>query len=99
MPAPPTAALLVLCTTALGMVIPSSPGYIGVYEYIVVLALSLFGVEREMALSYGLVLHGVIYVGQSLLGVLGLWRESLSYSDIRGRAAELSGGEEHSPAG
>jgi uncharacterized protein (TIRG00374 family) len=99
LPAPPVAALLVLCTTALGMVIPSSPGYIGVYEYIVVLALSLFGVDREVALSYALVLHGLIYVGQSLLGVLGLWKESLSYSDIRGRAAEAAGGEERSPTG
>ncbi len=74
LPAPPTAALLVLCITALGMVIPSSPGYIGVFEYLVVLTLSLFAIDRDLALSYGLVLHGVNYVGLSLLGVVGLWK-------------------------
>ena len=64
LPAPPTAALLVLCITVLGMVIPSSPGYIGVFEYLVVLTLSLFAIDRDLALSYGLVLHGVNYVGR-----------------------------------
>jgi len=94
LPVPASAALLVLCTTALGMVVPSSPGYIGVYEYLVVLALSLFGVDKEAAFSYALVLHGVSYLGLSLLGVWGLSRESLSFGDVRGRAHELSGGQD-----
>ncbi|MFH1929645.1 MAG: lysylphosphatidylglycerol synthase transmembrane domain-containing protein, partial [Chloroflexota bacterium] len=94
LPAPPTAAVLVLCIAALGMVIPSSPGYIGVFEYLVVLTLSLFGIDKELALSYGLVLHGVNYVGLSLLGVVGLWKESLSYADVRGKMQKVPMDEE-----
>ena len=90
LPVPSTAAVLVLCTTALGMVIPSSPGYVGVFEYLVVLTLSLFGIDRELALSYGLVLHGLNYLGLSLLGVMGLWKESLSYGEVRGKVDQMS---------
>jgi uncharacterized protein (TIRG00374 family) len=92
LPAPPTTAVFVLCVTALSMVIPSSPGYIGVVEYMAILALSIFGIARESALSYGLVLHAVNYVGLNLLGLVGLWKESLSYSDLRARL-QTDGGE------
>lgn len=93
LPVPPTAAVLVVCTVALGMVIPSSPGYIGVFESLVVLALSLFGIDRELALAYALVAHGISYASLSLLGVIGLWKESLSYDEVRAKVREMSAGE------
>jgi hypothetical protein len=71
---PPTAAVFVLCVTALGMIIPSTPGYLGVFDYMVVLALSLFEVERSLAVSYALVLHAVTYLAFSLAGVVSLVR-------------------------
>jgi uncharacterized protein (TIRG00374 family) len=67
--APFTAAVLLLCVTNLGMTVPSSPGYIGVYHYLVVTVLLLFGVGRELALSYAFVLHLLAFLPVSLLGV------------------------------
>jgi uncharacterized protein (TIRG00374 family) len=80
---PFTAALLVLCLTSLGMVIPSSPGYVGVLEYLTVLSLSLFGVTKEAALGYALVLHALLYLSSSILGAVGLWAEGYSYVRLR----------------
>lgn len=80
---PFTAALAVLCLTSLGMVVPSSPGYIGVFEYITVLSLSLFGVARETALSYALVLHALSYLVVAILGLVSLWAEGYSYTQLR----------------
>ncbi len=80
---PFTAALTVLCLTSLGMVVPSSPGYIGVFEYITVLSLSLFGVGRETALSYALVLHALSYLVVAILGLVGIWAEGYSYTHLR----------------
>lgn len=80
---PFTAALAVLCFTSLGMVVPSSPGYIGVFEYITVLSLSLFGVAREMALSYALVLHALSYLVVAILGLVAIWVEGYSYARLR----------------
>jgi len=71
---PPTAAVFVLCATALGVILPATPGYLGVFDYVVVLALALFGVERSLALSYALVLHGATYIVTSGAGVVSLVR-------------------------
>jgi len=80
---PFTAAVLLLCVTTLGMVVPSSPGYVGVFHYLSVLSLSFFSVDQALALSYALVLHALIYITLVLAGVVSLWRESYSYQDIR----------------
>jgi uncharacterized protein (TIRG00374 family) len=69
--------------TALSMIIPSSPGYLGVFEEGVILSLALFAVEREAALAYALLVHAVIYATPNLLGLVGLWQESLSYTALR----------------
>ncbi|MFQ6057963.1 MAG: lysylphosphatidylglycerol synthase transmembrane domain-containing protein [Anaerolineae bacterium] len=81
---PFTAAVFVLCVTVLGMTVPSSPGYVGVFDYLTVVALSLFAVEKDLALSYALVLHAVLYISMSLMGLLSLWRESYSLGQVRG---------------
>ncbi len=80
---PFAAALLVVCLTSLGMVVPSSPGYVGVFEYLTVVALSLYGVGREAALGYALVLHAVLYLSSFVLGVIGIWFEGYSYARLR----------------
>jgi uncharacterized protein (TIRG00374 family) len=80
---PFAAALTVVCLTSLGMVVPSSPGYVGVFEYITVVALSLFAVGREAALGYALILHALSYVSLAILGVGALWSEGYSYARLR----------------
>ncbi|MGQ9493491.1 MAG: lysylphosphatidylglycerol synthase transmembrane domain-containing protein [Anaerolineae bacterium] len=80
---PFAAALAVLCFTSLGMVVPSSPGYVGVFEYITVLTLSLFGAVKETALSYALVLHALSYLVVAILGLVGIWVEGYSYTRLR----------------
>jgi len=74
---PGTAALLVVCLTSLGMVVPASPGSLGVIESITVLTLALFGVGREVALGYALVLRAVSYVTLFGLGMVSLWGEGI----------------------
>ena len=54
----------------IGVALPSSPGFIGVYEAAYVGALTVFGVPYENALAFALVDH-VIYIG--LTGVLGAY--------------------------
>lgn len=53
------AALLVLVATNLVLVLPSSPAGLGAFEAAAVVALAAYGVEREQALSYALVLHAL----------------------------------------
>ncbi len=61
------AALFLLLILMLGTAIPSSPGKIGVFHYLTVLALAPFAVVKPVALSVALVLYVVAY-GPVLVG-------------------------------
>ena len=66
---PLTAALLVLIGLQVGISIPSIPGRVGIFEYICVLALSLFNVKQGAAFSYGVLLHGIVLLTPTLAGL------------------------------
>jgi hypothetical protein len=65
-------AYFMLTVTLLGVAIPSSPGYIGVFEAAGVLALSAFGVSRSSALAATLVIHALVYFLGSVWGMIAL---------------------------
>lgn len=95
--APIWAAALILAVTNLGMVVPSSPGYIGVFHYLVVLVLGAFGVERELALGYAVVVHLIGLLPVGLLGVFALWRCGLTLSEWREVQGSQTGAVEGRP--
>jgi len=70
---PWTASLLVLVVLQVGITIPSVPGRIGVFEYLCILALGIFGVDHAPALTYGILLHGVVLIPTTLAGLLAIW--------------------------
>jgi uncharacterized membrane protein YbhN (UPF0104 family) len=85
-PAQPfVAGLAVSSVTALGMTIPSSPGYLGVFEVLTRETMGLFGMAPEMALSYALVAHAIVYVTLTLLGLASMVQQNLTYSEIQER--------------
>jgi uncharacterized protein (TIRG00374 family) len=76
---PFSAGLLVTVTINMGLVLPSSPAAIGVFEAATVIALTAFDVPQAEALSYALVLHLLnlvpfLAVGAALLGPAALRR-------------------------
>ena len=79
---PLVAAVFLLVVLQIGTKLPSSPANIGVFHYLVVLSLSVFSVEKGLALSCGLVLHAVVVLLPSLLGAFYLWRESYSLAEV-----------------
>ncbi len=72
------AGLFLLLAIQVGNIPPSVPGRIGIYEYVVILALSLFNISKSQALSYGIMLHLVAYVPKILLGLVFLPRVDIS---------------------
>jgi uncharacterized protein (TIRG00374 family) len=69
----PLASPLLLVVLMTGVILPTSPLRIGVFHYLCVLTLSLFRVERNVALSYAVLLHFVVHLPIVVGGVLGLW--------------------------
>jgi len=88
---PFAAAMLVLCALGLSAIVPSSPGYIGVFHAATVLALSVFGIEKSLALSYAIILHGLNYVTLTALGAFYALRESISIWQLEGEVAAIEG--------
>jgi uncharacterized membrane protein YbhN (UPF0104 family) len=85
-PGQPFVAGLAVCSiTALGMTVPSSPGFIGVFEALARETMVLFGMAPGSALSYALVAHAIVYVVYSLLGLLSMAQQNLTYSQIQRR--------------
>jgi uncharacterized protein (TIRG00374 family) len=79
------AGLAVASITALGMTIPASPGYIGVFEFLAREAMVLFGTQPEIGLSYALVAHAIVYVVYSLLGLGSMIQQNITYSELQAR--------------
>jgi len=61
-------ALLVTSVVNLGVAIPSSPGFIGTYQWLCVASLSLLGVAKDQALAFSILLHASWYVPTTLAG-------------------------------
>ena len=67
---PYVAALFLMVVLRIGEAPPSLPGKLGVFHYLVVLALSVFGVDRTPALSYAFVLYAVAVVPIVIAGAI-----------------------------
>jgi uncharacterized membrane protein YbhN (UPF0104 family) len=66
-------ALLLLTSLGLGSALPSTPGYVGIYQFVAVTVLGPFGIGRDTALAYILVYQALNYVLVLLYGVPGLY--------------------------
>jgi len=66
-------ALLLLAGMGLGSALPSTPGYVGIYQFAAVTVLTPFGISRDAALAYILVAQAVGYVVVLLFGLPGLY--------------------------
>jgi len=67
-------ALILLAALGLSSAIPSTPGYIGVYQFVAVVVLVPFGFSRSDALVYILISQIVSYIIITFWGLIGLWQ-------------------------
>ncbi|MBN1148092.1 MAG: flippase-like domain-containing protein [Anaerolineales bacterium] len=71
LPAP--VSLLLLIALQAGVSIPALPGKIGIFEYICVISLELFAISHTTSLSYGILLHAVVYLPIIITGLFSFW--------------------------
>jgi uncharacterized membrane protein YbhN (UPF0104 family) len=75
---PISLAFLLIAGLGLGSALPSTPGYVGIYQFVAVTVLTPFGFSRTDAIAYILVAQALMYVVIGLWGSLGLWRYRLA---------------------
>jgi uncharacterized protein (TIRG00374 family) len=72
-----TESFFVAAVVNLGVAIPSSPGFIGTYQWLGVSALALFDVPTEEALAFSILMQAVWYVPTLVVGGALLGRRAL----------------------
>lgn len=83
---PLTASFVILVVVSILIMVPASPGFVGVYHYGTVLSLGIYGIGKEEALSCALVMHATQYLVITLVGFYYLRREHLSLKQIEEKA-------------
>ena len=78
------AALLVVVATNLAMILPSGPAAVGVFEAAAIVALATFGVDRTVALSYGIVVHALSALPFIPAGYIALHYHAAALRDATG---------------
>jgi hypothetical protein len=73
----PYVALVLLVVLMSGVALPPLPGNLGVFVYLCILVLSLFDVNRETALVYGITLQIVAFLPLVVVGLACLLWENL----------------------
>jgi uncharacterized protein (TIRG00374 family) len=89
---PPVAALLLLVLLQVGAVPPSLPGKLGIFNYLTVVGLAVFGVDRGRAFSYSILLYVVAFAPKIMLGAAYLALGRHSQPLIGADAASLANG-------
>ena len=78
---PVSAALFLLLVLQIGISLPNIPGKLGVFQYATILALSAFQVQKEIALTYSLVLYIIGFGPHLILGTWFTWRFGLQQAE------------------
>lgn len=71
-----------------GITVPSSPGYVGVYQFLIVYLLSIFGVPKSEGFTVSILYHASWYVPYTLVGFALSLHEHLKIRDIKKLEAE-----------
>lgn len=77
---PITSGYLALVLVNFGILIPSSPGYIGVFQAMVLLALTLLGIEEQKSLGPSILIHSCQLVPITIMGLYFFFKRSVKLS-------------------
>jgi uncharacterized protein (TIRG00374 family) len=67
-------AFLLITGLGLGSALPSTPGYVGIFQFVAVEILTPFGFSRATVIAYMVLVQVLQYVNTGIWGLLALWR-------------------------
>lgn len=77
-------ALLVQAAIVFGIAVPSSPGFVGVFEVAIVVSLGLYAVAQDRAFAYAVTYHLTTFFPITLLGAVALARAPSGWRQVMG---------------
>ncbi len=88
--APFSAALFLQGVLGIGVAVPSSPGFFGVFEGAAVLGLTVYGVPRELAISWALGYHILSFIPITVIGAVYFAKLGLGVKELRSQAGSAA---------
>jgi uncharacterized protein (TIRG00374 family) len=86
---PFSAALFLQGILGIGVAVPSSPGFFGVFESFAVIGLGVYGVPKDLAISWALGYHILSFIPITVIGAVYFARLGLSVTTLR-KAADTA---------
>jgi len=83
-------AALLMAIVNLGILIPNAPGGIGLFEFIGVALLLPFGIGKEMALCFMILVHLLVFIPITLLGAYFYTHEHLNINKMTPQKTAVS---------
>lgn len=77
---PSYTAPIILAVSNLGMMIPSSPGAVGTFEFFCAKSATLFINNPAISLSYAILVHALWMIPLTILGLFYMMKENLSFT-------------------
>jgi uncharacterized protein (TIRG00374 family) len=84
--APFSAALFLQAFIALGTAVPALPGFFGVFEYMSVQALAVYGVGQQQAATWAIGFHILSFIPITVIGAYYFTRLGIRMSELRSPA-------------
>lgn len=84
---PWSTSLIVLVITTIGVVVPSSPGYVGTYHWLCQVSLAMFSVPADPALSFAILTHGVNFLPVLIAGLILAYYEGVEIFRVDNKSA------------
>ena len=78
---------------AFGVMLPSSPGFFGPFQWACIMALTTLGVARAPAETYAIIVHAAQYATVTLVGIIYLYFQHFSLKEVQVGATEVKTGE------
>jgi glycosyltransferase 2 family protein len=83
MDVPVSAALFLQGVLAIGVAVPSSPGFFGVFEVAATVGLAVYGVPKDVAVSWALGYHLLSFIPITVIGAIYFARVGLNLGEVR----------------
>jgi hypothetical protein len=75
-------SLVLTAIVAIAVSVPSAPGYIGSFQLGCVIALALFGVAKNEAIAFSVVIHLTQFIAVIAAGLYSLWMENMTLGEM-----------------
>jgi len=88
---PFSAALFLQMLIAIGVALPSAPGFFGVFEKLATVGLAIYSVEPTAAASWAIGFHILSFIPITLIGIYYFSRLGLSFGELRAQSENRTG--------